>query len=77
MTIIDISSRLQPEPDGPPKRQPRSIPHAEYIDLYADLCTWFWYHDHPEWEDDGMGHTSDECRRKANEVFDLLGLRQG
>jgi hypothetical protein len=76
MKIIDITSRLRPDPDEQGQRW-KSIPPDEFVELYANLCTWFWYHDHPEWEYDGMGHTSDECRRKANEVFDLLGLRQG
>jgi hypothetical protein len=75
MKIIDITSRLRPDPDE--QGQWKIIPPDEFDELYAKLCTWFWYHDHPEWEQDGNLHTSPECRRKATEVFDLLGLRQG
>lgn len=49
-------------------------PSAGYAHMFTKLCNWFWYYTNPGWPPDGWDHTSDECRRLAREVFDLLEL---
>jgi hypothetical protein len=46
----------------------------EYTEKYSELCNFFWYQTHPEWQRDGHLHTSSVCRRLALEVFELLGI---
>ena len=48
--------------------------HDEHCLKYGELCNFFWFLLKPDWEPDGFLHTSDECRRLAGEVFDLLGV---
>src|SRR5262249_24246496 len=47
---------------------------SRLTEMYAELCNWFWYHDHPEYPRDGWLQASDVCRRNAEEVFGILGL---
>ena len=46
----------------------------EYVELFSALCSWFWYHDHPDWPDDGQRHTSEECRAAARGALDCLRI---
>ena len=48
--------------------------YDEHCQKYAELCNFFWFLLKPDWEPDGFLHTSDECRRLANQVFELLGI---
>ena len=42
---------------------------------YLELCNFFWYLLHPACPIDTFPHTSDECRKLAREVFEILGIR--
>ena len=46
----------------------------EHCQKYGKLCNFFWYLLNPEWPRDGLMHTSDECRRLANQIFNLLEI---
>jgi hypothetical protein len=47
---------------------------TDHTTKYAMLCDFFWRLDHPDWPNDGFMHSSSVCRRRALEVFELLGI---
>jgi hypothetical protein len=53
---------------------PVALPADEYARAYGLMGNVFWYVSHPVWEEDGLTHTSDVCRRLTLEAFDKLGI---
>jgi hypothetical protein len=51
-----------------------TITPTDYTGLYSHMCNWIWYRDHPDYPRDDLWHTSDVCRREANQLFTLLGI---
>jgi hypothetical protein len=71
----EVSMKQQRIKERSPRAKPASSrSRRDSAEMYGELCNWFWYHDHPDYPRDGLMHTSDVCRRKAAEIFDLLEI---
>lgn len=47
------------------------------VEQFSLLCDWMWRNVvAPDWPEDGLRHTSANCREMADEVMDMLGLDQ-